>query len=66
MEVRCILCGQVNCVNLDVEDGKTFHCTQCDETFDAGDVDTAVNNWLKVLAWAEHHPARKDENKPIA
>jgi hypothetical protein len=65
MEIHCIKCGCVDpgSVTLDCDDGKTFRCRGCDDEYTADDVRVFIGDWVRVLAWAETHPARAAEKK---
>jgi hypothetical protein len=67
MNTACIKCGVLNNVWLDVENGRTFHCRECDEDFTVDEVEEFVGEWQKALAWAATHPARQaPECNPVA
>jgi hypothetical protein len=63
--LTCILCGQEDCVGLDLDDLKTFRCRECEEEFDRQTVESSVNAWTKVLAWIDMagDVSRRVENK---
>lgn len=47
-------------VRLNVNDGDTLTCFECDEEFTVSDVRTLVDSWAKLLPWLESHPARAE------
>jgi hypothetical protein len=47
--LRCILCGEKDCVKLRLLDC-TFLCDQCEEEFDAEDVRAHLHGWV-AEAW---------------
>jgi hypothetical protein len=54
--LRCILCGEKDCVKLRLLDC-TFLCDQCEEEFDAEDVRAHLQGWEAVLRWVNSAPA---------
>jgi transcription elongation factor Elf1 len=54
--VRCIHCGQEECVKLDVHDLDTFTCSSCDTEFSADDVRAEIDRWARLLAWLDTAP----------
>jgi uncharacterized protein (DUF983 family) len=51
--VRCIRCGQEECIRLNVNNLDTFSCSACDEDFTADDVRTELARWARLLAWLD-------------
>lgn len=51
--LRCVLCGQEDCVSVDLDDLETFRCRQCEEEFTRADVVQQVAAWGRVLAWVD-------------
>jgi len=59
METTCPRClTQGATVTLELADGDTLHCNDCDEEFTVGDVEALVESWGKLLPWLRQHPAR--------
>jgi hypothetical protein len=54
--LRCPLCGQEDCVTLNLQDVHTFSCTECSEDIPADDARTYAQRWLDVLAWTALAP----------
>jgi hypothetical protein len=54
--LRCILCGEKDCVKLRLLDC-TFLCDQCEEEFDAEDVRAHLQGWDAVVRWVNSAPA---------
>jgi hypothetical protein len=54
--VRCIHCGQEECVRLDVHNLDTFTCSSCDAEFTTDDVRDELARWAKLLAWLDTAP----------
>ncbi len=51
--VRCLHCGEQECVRIDVHDLHTFHCASCDAEFTADDVQAEMARWARLLAWLD-------------
>jgi hypothetical protein len=46
---------------LDLADGDTLSCPECDETFTVADVEALVASWSKLLPFLCSHPARQQQ-----
>lgn len=58
MNVICPKCLEEAAVTLDLNDGDTLHCPECDEEYTVAAVRGLVDSWAKLLPWLEAHPAR--------
>ena len=58
MNVICPRCLCSSAITLDVTDGDSLHCPECDEDYTLTDVVELVESWGKVLPWLMAHPAR--------
>jgi transposase-like protein len=58
--VRCLHCGQAECVRIDAHDLHNFTCTSCDAEFTVDDVRAEMARWAKLLAWLNTAPAVED------
>jgi transcription elongation factor Elf1 len=56
--LRCPLCGEEGLISLDLDDGATFRCGQCEDTFDAKAARAMIDPWERVLAWVSTCPTR--------
>jgi transcription elongation factor Elf1 len=54
--LTCPLCAAEACVTLDLDDGATFRCGDCDGTFTADEVRAVIDRWNAVLAWVDTIP----------
>jgi transcription elongation factor Elf1 len=61
MTVTCPKCLAEACVTVDVEDGDTLRCPECEESYSLADVVSVIQSWSKVLPWLLSHPARTPE-----
>lgn len=59
MDVVCIRCGDATNVTVDLDDGDTLRCQECEESFTVGEVEAVVECWAKLLPWLRLHPARQ-------
>jgi hypothetical protein len=64
MELTCIKCGEQACIQLDLSDGDTFRCPECEQDFTLAEVEQAIGNWQKVIAWVKLCPARRPQPDP--
>ena len=48
-------------VALDISDGDTLRCRDCDEEYTLGDIEALVASWGRLLPWLRAHPARQPE-----
>ncbi len=55
-ELTCILCGQDVAIRLDLADGDTFYCPDCDGDFSVSQVRETVGKWQRCLAWLDAMP----------
>ena len=58
MELRCIKCGEESCIKLDLADGVTLSCPECDAEYEVNEVRQVCETWMKLVNWIDHHPAR--------
>lgn len=58
MNVMCPKCLSETCVKLDVTDGDTLSCPDCEEEYTVADVEALVESWGRLLPWIRSHPAR--------
>lgn len=54
--VKCVKCGQEECVSLAAHDLEQFSCSECGETFTAQDVVAMMKEWAALLKWIETAP----------
>lgn len=58
--LTCIKCGTPTTPHLDLGDGDTFYCPDCEEHFTVAEVETVVGNWQRMLAWVKRCPSRPE------
>jgi hypothetical protein len=61
---KCLTEGAT--VTLDLDDGDTLRCQECEESYSVADVEAVVACWSKLLPWLRAHPARVPECGPAA
>lgn len=68
MDLTCIKCGEVAAIRLDLTDGDTMTCPDCDGEFTVGDIEALIDQWGAVLPWLRSHPARTatPDAEPVA
>jgi hypothetical protein len=54
--LRCISCGETDCVALCLADVTAFTCTSCDAEFSADEVHEHLMAWHRVMAWIGQAP----------
>lgn len=52
-ELRCLSCGEICDIYLNISDMDTFECKECDGTWELEDVRKSIDEWTRVLAWIE-------------
>jgi hypothetical protein len=57
--LSCLLCGKSDSLSLDLETLTSFHCSECEESIDIGDVREQLRLWSSVLRWIELAPAQE-------
>ncbi len=55
--LTCVLCGEADCVRLDLSDLDTFTCTSCEADFTLDEVREHLAAWGRVVVWIESAPA---------
>ncbi len=58
MNLICPRCMSEAVVRLDLDDGDTLTCHECDESYTVAEVDALVAGWTRLLPWLLTHPAR--------
>ncbi|WP_439624038.1 hypothetical protein [Gemmata sp.] len=61
MMVTCPKCLDEANVTVDLDDGDTLRCQECEEVYSVADVEAVVACWAKLLPWLRAHPARVPE-----
>lgn len=64
METICPKCLEVCTILLDLADGDTCTCMNCDEEYTVADVRGLVAAWGPLLKWIDAHPARAAADAP--
>lgn len=59
LKVTCLKCGEEGTSLLNLSDGDTITCSECDAEFTVVDIKDIVGTWAKLLPWIESHPARQ-------
>lgn len=58
MKLPCPKCGEQEAmIQLDLDDGQTCSCRECDDEFSLDDVREFIGRWAKMIAWIETMPA---------
>lgn len=65
MTVTCPKCLCEARVALDVTDGDTLRCPECEEEYAVADVEAVVASWARLLPWIRSHPARADRPEGV-
>lgn len=66
MTLICPKCLTDACITLDLDDGDTLRCNDCEEEYTVEDVSALVESWSKLLPWIKQHPARVPQSQPAA
>lgn len=56
--MTCPRCLTATSVRLDLDDGETLTCPDCEETFTVGNIQSIIESWTRVLPWLLTHPGR--------
>lgn len=57
MKLPCPFCGEADAtITLNLCDGDTLHCGECDSEFTPADVKRIIDDWGKALAWIATMP----------
>ena len=59
MTTICPKCLGHATIRIDLDDGETCTCSECEEEFAVSDVRALVASWGPLLAWLDSHPAKK-------
>jgi hypothetical protein len=59
--VVCPKCLAESNVKIDVNDGDTLTCPECEEEYSLTDVVNLIETWKPILPWLLAHPARQPE-----
>lgn len=58
MTTICPKCMEDVCIRVNVHDGDTLTCDNCDEEYTVAAIDELIESWKPLLAWLKAHPAR--------
>jgi hypothetical protein len=58
MKTICPKCMEESAICVDLADGDTLTCAECDEEYSLGAVIDLVESWGRLLPWLRSHPAR--------
>jgi hypothetical protein len=61
MRVICPQCLVEAVITVDVTDGDSLKCSECDSEYSADDVKNMIESWATILPWLLSHPARTPE-----
>jgi hypothetical protein len=61
MFLVCPKCTVKGVIRLDLDDGDTLTCMECDEGFSFNDVKAMIASWGPIIPWLDSHPARGAE-----
>jgi uncharacterized protein (DUF983 family) len=60
MTLPCPRCGEANAsFDLNLADGDTLHCQDCDESFSVVEVRDLVKRWGRLLLWIDSMPGEE-------
>jgi transcription elongation factor Elf1 len=60
MTLPCPRCGEANAsFDLNLADGDTLHCQDCDENFSVEEIRDLVKRWGRMLAWIDSMPSEE-------
>lgn len=60
MSVVCPKCLSESQVAVNVEDGESLYCPECEENYTVTEVRELLDSWKAILPWLEAHPARAE------
>ena len=66
MNLICPRCLNHAVIRLEVGDGDTLTCAECEEEFSLTDVVNMVESWKPLLPWLCAHPARVEASAETA
>ena len=66
MNLICPSCLKHAVIRLDICDGDTLTCAECDAEFSLTDVADMVASWKAILPWLCAHPARVEASAETA
>ena len=53
----CPMCGEAQAsVSLNLADGETFTCHECENDFTREDLQARIASWTRLLAWVDAMP----------
>ena len=61
MNLTCPRCMCEACIKLDLADGETMSCPDCNEEITVSDIESLIEGWSKILPWLRAHPARQEQ-----
>lgn len=59
MNVVCPNCLSESKIAVDVADGDSLFCLECEENYTVSEVIECIESWAAVLPWLKSHPARQ-------
>lgn len=54
---KCLVDGSH--VTVDLDDGDTLRCQDCEEQYTVAEIEAIVVSWSKLLPWLKAHPSRQ-------
>lgn len=61
MELTCIKCGEKAAIQMDLTDGDTLFCPECNQDFTVADVEACIQGWQRLVGWMRQCPSRVEE-----
>lgn len=61
MSPICPKCFEETSIKVNIEDGDTLECPNCEEEFSLSNVIDMIESWKGLLPWLKSHPARQPE-----
>jgi hypothetical protein len=56
MTLHCIKCGDEAALTLNLADGDSITCPDCEGEFTVEDVETMIGEWQQAIAWIKTMP----------
>lgn len=66
MSPICPKCLVASAIKVNIEDGDTITCPECEEEFSLNDVIEMIESWKGLLPWLKSHPSRKPQCQKVA
>lgn len=61
MKLVCPRCLTESVIRLDLDDGETMTCEECNDTFTVADLVAILESWSKLLPWLKACPTNAEQ-----